>query len=211
VTCGRRKEDPLPPRALRATKYSQKWTGHGKNCAKGARKLRSKDEAQPCRQEVGRSATALGKNRSKYNARTHGIFSKVVVLDGESRSEFDAQLAGLREHFRPVGAFRDGLVEILAVTRWRQRRLLVAALESLDQELEKLRNYKTERVSVLQKRMELESLRRSVPDSPRLDQLLRYSTNRERTIDHTLSLLERAQRMRLGQPVTPSINVNVSS
>ena len=84
-------------------------------------------------------------------------------------------------------------------------------LESLDEELEKLRNYKTERISVLSKRMELESLRRSVPDSPRLDQLLRYSTNLECTVDRTLSLLERAQRMRLGQPVAPAINMNVSS
>ena len=88
-----------------------------------------KTKRSPAGRRSGGPRTALGKNRSKYNARTHGIFSKVVVLDGESRSEFDAQLAGLREHFRPVGAFRDGLVEILAVTRWRQRRLLVAALD----------------------------------------------------------------------------------
>jgi hypothetical protein len=277
--------------------------------------------------------TALGKNRSKYNARTHGIFSKVVVLDGESQAEFDAQLAGLCESFRPVGAFEDGLVEILAVTRWRQRRLLVAEaaeieagrtfiewdemerqmfelvdvpesrhssglvrkignvnvldtflirlgsmrlkiesdglnferdravlaqlygrlgnahwqedlpalyqryaatadvpeeirkreqllspdqckkylLESLEEELEKLRNYKTERISVLSKRMKLESLRRSVPDSPRLDQLLRYGTTLERTFDRTLSQLERAQRMRLGQQLLPRIDVSLSS
>jgi hypothetical protein len=37
---------------------------------------------------VGRSTgprTQLGKQRSKHNARKHGIFSSAVVLEGESR------------------------------------------------------------------------------------------------------------------------------
>ena len=97
-----------------------------KTVQKGPESCDPKTKRSPAGRRSGGPRTALGKNRSKYNARTHGIFSKVVVLDGESQAEFDAQLGGLREHFRPVGAFEDGLVEILAVTRWRQRRLLVA-------------------------------------------------------------------------------------
>ena len=91
-----------------------------------------KTKRSPAGGRSGGPRTALGKNRSKYNARTHGIFSKVVVLDGESQAEFDAQLGGLREHFRPVSAFEEGLVEILAVTRWRQRRLLVAEAAEIE-------------------------------------------------------------------------------
>ncbi len=41
------------------------------------------------------------------------------------------------------------------------------------------------------------------------DQLLRYEATLERAIDRTIAQLERLQRMRLGQPVPPSIDVNV--
>jgi hypothetical protein len=71
--------------------------------------------------------TALGgKERSKHNALKHGIFSKIVVLEGEPQSEFNALYRGLLQHFQPVGAFEKGFVEVLAITRWRQRRLLIA-------------------------------------------------------------------------------------
>src|SRR4051812_29064557 len=70
--------------------------------------------------------TVRGKEKSSQNSVKHGIFSKVVLLPGESQVEFDALLRGLCEDFQPVGTFEDGLVEVLAVTRWRQRRLLIA-------------------------------------------------------------------------------------
>lgn len=269
--------------------------------------------------------TKLGKERSKHNAFKHGIFSKIVVLKGESQVQFDALLNGLCEDFQPVGTFQKGLVEILAVTRWCQRRALVAQLaeiqagmdsiewdekerqrvevdnvtidwnsglirkianpevlqrclhlltelrrrselkdfepekdeealrvlygysenfncgralldsyqrcsEAVDpeespqddecrknflgelaKEIERLERYRDERASIESNRMKLEALRRSVPDSPQLDRLLRYSASLERTFDRTLSQLERAQRMRQGQPATPRINLDVSS
>ena len=70
--------------------------------------------------------TQRGKNRSKHNAVTHGIFSKVVVLKGESQAEFDALLNRLRNDRQPVGTLEELLVEKLAVLFWRQRRLLIA-------------------------------------------------------------------------------------
>jgi hypothetical protein len=277
--------------------------------------------------------TTLGKERSKHNARTHGIFSGVVVLKSESQAEFDALLNGLRNDFRPVGTLEESCVELLAVTRWRQRRLLIAEaaeielgtkffewddeerhrvearefpsvscngglirrianvealraccsrlkvlkegietngfnpqndlpiltqlyghlnddhwqidifkiykvyagtagvpeeirekskyfspeecknrfLKEVENEIIKLDSYLVKRGPIEQVRGNLESLCRNVPDSPRFDRLLRYSTNLERTFDRTLSQLERAQRIRLGQPVVPRIDVNVLS
>jgi hypothetical protein len=49
-----------------------------------------------------------------------------------------------------------------------------------------------------------------VPDSPELDRLLRYLTTLERSFDRTLSQLERLQRMRLGQPVLPKVELQHS-
>jgi hypothetical protein len=285
---------------------------------------------------VGRSTgprTRQGKDTSKKNALKYGIFSQVVVLKSESQAEFDALQDGLCDYFQPVGTFEEGLVETLAVTRWRQRRLLIAEaaeieagrefiewderqrqlvdtgrirqvyingglvrkianpealqrcldllkklrdsieqddfdpqndapilttlygefndkhweetlfnsyllfsrvadlpdhirkegefdspeeykkafLEELADEQKRLERYKKERSSIESSRVKLEALRRNVPDSPRLDHLLRYAASLERSFDRTLNQLERAQRMRLGQPVLPPINVNISS
>jgi hypothetical protein len=98
------------------------------------RKLQSLTSRVAKRRKGTGPRTELGKERSKHNARTHGIFSNVVVLESESRAEFDALLNGLRKDFQPV-----------------------------------------------------------------------------ETLERTLSQLERAQRMRLGQFVVPRIDVNVSS
>ena len=70
--------------------------------------------------------TAAGKERSKRNAVTHGIFSSVVVLTNERRSEFDSMFRDLRDGLQPNGAFEEMLVEKLADLTWRRRRLLVA-------------------------------------------------------------------------------------
>ena len=275
--------------------------------------------------------TRLGKERSKHNALRHGIFSKAVVLKSESRVEFDNLLSGLCKDFRPIGRLEETLVEKLAVTLWRQRRMLIAeaaeiqaGMESiehpedphapiramlacrrhyddglirdiedaqalntcldllrkfkarvsanvldphedklvlteiyggspsgeclndsfdncvtgltaakcegkgatvqgeskrqflieLEKEIERLRRYPEEQALIESNRisrMNLESRRQNVPDSPKLEQLLRYSTSLERTLDRTLNQLERAQRIRLGQPVAPRVDVNVTS
>jgi hypothetical protein len=274
--------------------------------------------------------THKGKERSKRNSTKHGIFSQVVVLPDESRAEFNALLRAYYDDRQPVGRAEEDLVQILAVTRWQQRRMFIAQaaeiqaqrefiewdeaqrqvleadkislassevglirkianpevlqrcldllgeltsridrddfgtqgendilsklyvgfendgktlnlwqksffdsyfrllksrkegtasateyrnefLEEITEELKRLERYKQERASIESKRMALESLRRSVPDSPRLDKWIRYAAHLERTFERAASLLERTQRMRLGQPVAPRIDVNVSS
>jgi hypothetical protein len=46
---------------------------------------------------------------------------------------------------------------------------------------------------------------------PEGDRLLGYETSLDRAIDRVLNQLERHQRMRLGHPVLPAVNVNVTS
>ena len=70
--------------------------------------------------------TPHGKNRSKNNATKHGIFSNVVVLQGESRPDYESLLDGLRESFQPVGSLEEILVEKLAALLWRHRRVINA-------------------------------------------------------------------------------------
>src|SRR5712691_9487090 len=70
--------------------------------------------------------TPAGKERSKQNARKHGIFSKVVLLKDEPRSQFNSLLQGLRENLQPEGTLEEVLVEKLATFLWRHRRLIIA-------------------------------------------------------------------------------------
>lgn len=68
--------------------------------------------------------TSQGKERSKFNARKHGLFSKAVLLPDESCTEYDALLGGLMENLQPTGKLEKVLVETLATLLWRKRRLL---------------------------------------------------------------------------------------
>jgi len=139
--------------------------------------------------------TPQGRDRTKYNALKQGIFAKVVVLEGESRAEFDALWNGLRDDLRPEGTFEEIWVEKLATLLWRERRLIIAD-GTLD-----IRS-KTGFLVV-------DGLTCTPPLE--LDLLIRYDTTLSRNIDRTLNQLERHQRMRRGEPVAPPINVNVSS
>ena len=81
---------------------------------------------QPERRKATGPRTELGKKRSSQNALKSGIFSKATLLKGESGSEYQSLLEGLWKTWQPVGKLEEILVEKLASTIWRYRRLLVA-------------------------------------------------------------------------------------
>jgi hypothetical protein len=84
-------------------------------------------------------------------------------------------------------------------------------LSEIDAEIGRLRDYREEQASRELERAKFEILRRKIPESEKLDRLLRYETSLERAFDRALSQLERMQRLRRGQPVAPRIDVNVST
>lgn len=83
-------------------------------------------------------------------------------------------------------------------------------LDLIGVEIRKLERYGKSLRVVEAKKMKVERLRRSVPDSPILDRLLRYEASLERAFERTLNQLERLQRMRLGQPVPPALRLELS-
>jgi len=141
--------------------------------------------------------TQQGKERSKHNALKYGIFSKVVVLKTESKAEFEDMLNGLSNYHQPEGTLEEILVEKLAALFWRERRLILADSRA------DIGNQ--DQPGLIVKGFEFET------PAPAWDLFLRYETTLDRAIDRTLAQLERYQRMRLGHPVPPPINVNVSS
>lgn len=70
--------------------------------------------------------TPEGKAVSAMNATKHGVLSTRLFLPDESPDEFAALQDDLRRALRPEGAYELLLVERMAVTIWRQRRLIRA-------------------------------------------------------------------------------------
>lgn len=84
-------------------------------------------------------------------------------------------------------------------------------VEEIEAEVRRLKASHKRRITIRSQRNEIELLRRKIPEIPWLDRVLRYEASLERTFDRTLGQLERIQRLRLGQPVAPRIDVNVST
>jgi hypothetical protein len=63
---------------------------------------------------------------TRLNAFRHGVLSRDTVLPWEDEGEYRALLAALAEEHRPEGATEAHLVEELAGTIWRKRRLRLA-------------------------------------------------------------------------------------
>jgi hypothetical protein len=142
----------------------------------------------------GGPRTAQGKQKSKHNALKHGIFSQVVLMRGESRTEYDFLLSGLRTDLEPEGTLEELLVDKAAVLFWRLRRLIIAERDQPKSHME---------ITLISIKDELRP--------PPLDLLLRYESNLERAIERALNQLERRQRIRKGETVLPTLNVNVST
>lgn len=70
--------------------------------------------------------TPAGYEAVKFNAMKHGILSRLAVLAHKNHSEFADLLAALIEEHRPGGMTERHLVEELAATIWRKRRVLLA-------------------------------------------------------------------------------------
>jgi len=70
--------------------------------------------------------TPAGKAKSKFNALKHGVLSSAAVLVTESQEEYSRFVSELAEVLEPVGKLEETLVEKIASTMWRHRRLLRA-------------------------------------------------------------------------------------
>lgn len=74
--------------------------------------------------------TPDGKSICSANATKHGVLSKKLLLDDEDLAEYETLLADLERSLNPVGVVEIALVERIAVTLWRQRRLVHAETAS---------------------------------------------------------------------------------
>jgi hypothetical protein len=76
-------------------------------------------------------ATEEGRSHPRRNATRHGLLSTRLLLDDECPAEFDSLLAELQAALGPVGFLELALVERVAISMWRQRRLVGAETAAL--------------------------------------------------------------------------------
>lgn len=67
--------------------------------------------------------TEAGKQTVSANATRHGLLSQRAVIEGESHEEFLELLTSFYAEHKPQTATEYGLVENMALARWRQQRL----------------------------------------------------------------------------------------
>jgi hypothetical protein len=82
--------------------------------------------------------------------------------------------------------------------------------KEIQTERDRLRNFQKEHAVIAEEQLKFEKLRQYVPDHPRAERLLRYEASLERNFDRALNQLERAQRIRKGQAVLPTVKLDIS-
>jgi hypothetical protein len=181
--------------------------------------------------------TVAGKATSRLNALKHGLLAKTVLVPelGETPEEFDEILGRLSEEWQPEGITEELLVVRVAQCHVRLARAARAegaelSLATVGQQVltyavvdQKDERYISDEVrksckkdpetAVLVAKADkaLAEACAVVPDACTIDRLLRYETTIERQLYRALSELERLQRRRRGELVTPPVNVVLTS
>ena len=76
--------------------------------------------------------TVQGKQTVANNALKHGVFSKSLILSDEDPTEYKSLLDQLLQELHPSGLLEQTLVERIALTLWRQRRLVRAETANIE-------------------------------------------------------------------------------
>ena len=75
--------------------------------------------------------TESGENTVAKNALKHGLFCQQLILSNENSDDFSALLQNLESSLNPTNVLEQSLVERIAVTLWRQARLVRAETAQL--------------------------------------------------------------------------------
>jgi hypothetical protein len=80
--------------------------------------------------------TPEGKAKSALNSLRHGLSAKAIVLPSESQEDYEALRAAYQERFQPADQVELDLVESMAASRWRLRRVANIETHLLGAEIE---------------------------------------------------------------------------
>ena len=85
----------------------------------------------------------------------------------------------------------------------------VVFLKLVEDEIQRLKLYEKEHSRIQSKKISVERLRGNIPHGPELERFLRYEAHLDRNLYSIMNHLERLQRIRKGEPSTPTVNLNL--
>jgi hypothetical protein len=125
----------------------------------------------------------------KFNALTHGLTAESTIIPSvgfeENREEFDALHLHLRSELEPQGVMEELLVKKIAITFWRQRRLLKAEVGEIEKNWDHWKHNRDE---------ELERSEGLAETSPMLFPPLKHYTSYADGIIKLIAVLEEARK-----------------
>jgi hypothetical protein len=141
--------------------------------------------------------TPEGKAICSQNGIRHGLLAKTILLDDESRTRFGLLVETLRREYQPRNETEFGLVDTLAVTRWRQMRVWALETSAVNQ---RIRTMAENNEQIVQKdeadggdstARAANAYRQLCDDSNFLELMARYETRFDRQFNRTLDRLMR--------------------
>ena len=138
----------------------------------------------------------------KWNAIRHGLLAKEIIRGGQSAEnaeEFKKLLESLSADLNPQGTVEELLVEKIAISYWRERRLVKWESQQLNEQEPTLSDLLNSSNSVVSGKV-LEIFNFSA----------RYGGANDKQLYRALSELERRQRIRRGEFVAPPTSLTVS-
>lgn len=134
--------------------------------------------------------TPQGKQVSSQNATRHGCTAASLVLTNESHDQFRTLLQSYVDELQPATQLEMDLVEQMAVSKWRQRRLWTVETAMLDLEMERNAERIAAEFEAVDEPTRLAVALQSTGGSGTLGLFHRYETSMRRSWDRALDRLE---------------------
>jgi hypothetical protein len=145
-------------------------------------------------------ATLEGKARASQNSLKHGLSSKQILLPAESADDFETLRAAHFGQFCPATPLEAELVETLAATRWRLRRLAAIEANILQNEIDHPQTHLGSNPKPTARDARTAWSFRNVADtSSSLHMIIRYEATLSRTYNQAFRQLQLLQKQRAEQ------------
>jgi len=152
-------------------------------------------------------ATPEGRAKSSRNSLRHGLSAKSILLPAESHEQFQLLLDAHIQQFQPANPVEMDLVEAMALSRWRLRRIWAIETSLLSNELTRRAEDIDEELTETTDEDRLAWVFQRLADGgPTLALLARYEGNLNRAFDRAFKQLNilQSQRQNEPTPVPPS-------
>jgi hypothetical protein len=133
--------------------------------------------------------TPEGKAISSKNNLRHGMLAKAILIEGESLDLFHQFIQSLEATWQPVGRIEDAFVETMALSQWRQMRLVGMQKAGIENEISRQPELDPATRAFL-------AFTTMTAQSRVLDLMNRYESRLDRQYDRALARLLAAQKRR---------------